>query len=194
MKSTSNDRGNKKIELGRRTNEGYKYEAKIDLSKDLSSQITRVIKEKEINEIISRKVEELREAIKGFPDKEQSLEYYYQTGRNLLFLDNELFRDIAPYSVFRRIFEELPEILPGLGKRAVATKHLDIMFKLAHIDRNDLSKASWDQWYEIMKFKDIYKRQDLLKQALDYCKSGMSGPRLRKEIQDLMGNSRIISK
>lgn len=185
------DKKNKKIELGKRTNEGYEYEAKIDFAQDLSAQISRVIKEKEINEIIEEKVKELREVIKEFPRKEKNVGYYYGVGKKLLFLDSDLFKNIAPNSVFRRIVEELPEILPGVDienkeSKKNACRHVGVMYELAHVKKNELPKASWGQWYEIGKFSGVCKDRKLLEQILVQCKSeGLSGIPLRNKIKEL---------
>jgi len=184
MKSTSSGK-DEKIGLGKKTNEGYKYRAKIDFGQDLSAQISGVTKEKEVNEIIKAKVEEIKEVVKKFPGKEKNLQYYYEIGRKLSFIDSDSFKNIAPYSIFRRIIEESPEVLPNVQEK-VATKHLDIMYKLAHVGKDELSKATWDQWYEIMKFKEVYRKQNLLEQALDACSSGIAGPSLRRKVQDII--------
>jgi hypothetical protein len=187
MKSTPS-KEDKKIELGKRTDEGYEYRAKIDLSQGLSAQISKVLQEREINEVLKANVEEIRQVVKKFRKKEKNLQYYYEIGRKLSFLDSDLFKKIAPYSIFRRIVEELPEVLPNVPEK-VATKHLDIMYKLAHMGRDQLSKATWDQWYEIMKFKEVHRKQNLLQQALDACSSGAAGPSLRRKIQDIIGKA-----
>jgi len=184
MKSTPSGK-DKKIELGKKTNEGYKYRAKIDFGQDLSAQISGVTKEKEVNEIIKAKVEEIKEVVEKFPVKEKNLQYYYEIGRKLSFIDNDSFKTIAPYSIFRRIIEELPEVLPNVQEK-VATKHLDIMYKLAHVGKDKLYKATWNQWYEIMKFKEVYRKQNLMEQALAACSSGVAGPSLRRKIQDII--------
>jgi Rad3-related DNA helicase len=177
------EKNNKKIVLGKKTAEGYEYAARIDFGKDISSQISKVVKEKEINELLKKKIKELKETIEKFSQKEKNLHYYYELGKKLLFLDTKPFKQVARYSIFRRIKEELPEILPKTKDQTVTIKHLDFMYCIAHISKNELSKASWDQWYEIMKFKGIYKNPKLLKKILNECKSGISGPSLRAKIK-----------
>jgi len=190
MRSTPSKK-DRKIGLGKRTNEGYEYVAKIDFAQDLSAQISRVIKEKEINDILEKKSKELKEVIRKFPRKEKNIDYYCEVGKKLLFLDSDLFKSVAPNSVFRRIVEELPEILPGMdtenkkGKEN-ARRHVGVMYNLAHVKRNELPKASWDQWYEIGKFSGICKDRKLLEQILVECKSkGLSVIPLRNKIKDL---------
>lgn len=182
---------NKKIKLGKKVDESYEYKAKIDFSQDLSAQISRLIKEKEINETIKEKVQELKEVVKKFPRKEKNLQYYYKIGKKLLFLEKNLFKDIAPNSIFRRIVEELPKILPNVDiknkeSKKNACRHIGVMYELAHVEKDKLPKASWDQWYEIGKFPGICKDKNLLKQILLECKkSKSSGPQLRKKIEEI---------
>lgn len=185
MKSTHN-KESKKMKLGKKTSEGYEYVAKVDFSQDISTQISKVIKEKELNETIKKKVKELKELARKFTRKEKDIQYYYKIGKKLSFLDTNSFKDVARYSVFRRIIEELPEILPEIKNEKVAIKHLDFMYGIGHLNKNLLSKGDWDQWYEIMKFKNMFKKRKLLDQILDECKSGISGPSLRDKIKDLL--------
>ena len=78
----------KKIKLGKKTDEGYEYVAKVDFSQDISTQISKVIKEKEINGILKNKIQEFKITIVKFSKKEKNLQYYYKTGLKLLFLDD----------------------------------------------------------------------------------------------------------
>lgn len=172
--------------LGKKTTEGYKYKAKVDFGEDFSAQISRAVKEKEANDVIKKKVKEWKGITERFDKKKKNLQYYFQIGKKLLFLDNDLFKDIARYSVFRRIIEEFPEILPEIKNEEVAIKHLDFMYVIGHINKTSLSKGNWDQWYEIMKFRNIYKKTGLLKKILAECKSGTAGPSLRTKIKSLI--------
>jgi thiamine kinase-like enzyme len=185
MKSTHN-KESRKMYLGKKTSEGYEYAAKVDFGQDISTQISKVIKEKEINETIKDKVKELKELTRKFTRKEKDIQYYYKIGKKLSFLDSNSFKGVARYSVFRRIAEELQEILPEIKNEKVAIKHLDFMYGIGHLNKNLLSKGNWDQWYEIMKFKNMFKKRKLLGQILDECKSGIAGPSLRDKIKDLL--------
>lgn len=178
---------NKKIKLGQKTGEDYKYRAKFDFSKDISTQITKVIKEKEINEILKNEIQELKRIIEKFSDKDKNLQYYYKIGTKLLFLDKKPFKEVAIGSVIRRIFEELPEILPNIQDKDIAGRHLNFMYWIAHIEQGILSKASWDQWFEITKFKELYKKPQLLTLILQECKFKLRGHEsLNKKIKDLI--------
>ena len=177
----------KKITLGKKTVEGYEYAAKIDFNKDISTQISKVIIEKGTNELLKKKVKELKEIVEKNPQKEKNLQYYYEVGKKLLFLEDKLFREIAPNSVLRRIAEELPEIIPNIKNINMTIRNLYFMYWIAHIREKDLSRASWDQWFEITKFRDIHKKQKLLNLILKECKFGLGGHEsLNKKIKDLI--------
>jgi len=177
---------NRKIKLGKKTFEGYEYVTKLDFSQDISIQISKVLREKKVNETIKKKVKELKELARKFTIKDKNIQYYYKIGKILLFLESNSLKEIARYSVFRRIIEELPEILPEIKNKKVAIKHLDFMYGIGHLNKNILSKANWDQWYEIMKFKNMFRKRKLLDQILDGCKLGITGPSLRNKIKDLL--------
>ncbi len=185
MKYTRN-KENRKMKLGKKTSEGYEYATKVDFSQDISTQISKVILEKELNETIKKKVKELKELARKFTRKDKNIQYYYKIGKILLFLDTNLLKGVARYSVFRRIIEELPEILPEIKNEKVATKHIDFMYGIGHLNKNLLAKGNWYQWYEIMKFKNMYVKRKLIDQILDECKSGITGPSLRYKIKDLL--------
>ncbi len=190
MSTLNNKRGKKRIKLilGKKTESGYEYSAKIDFKKDFSMQIANLIKEKKVFDELNLEIKRLKEEIANSsdPNKEKNLFYYYTIGKKLSILDNENFKEISPYSIFRRIKEEIPEILPHIEDIKTAQKHLEIMYKLGQIDEKFLKKASWDQWYEIMKFKEINKKQKLLKQILQECKFIGAGPSLRNRIKILL--------
>lgn len=195
MMSTSNKKERRekerKIRLGKTTEEGYVYSSKIDFRKDVSFQITDYIKERQAYDALNLEIKKLKKVIQKISDvkKEKNLFYYHTIGGHLSFLRKEVFKEISLYSIFRRIKEEIPEILPHLNDKT-AQKHLEVMYKLGQINKEMLKKASWDQWYEIMKFKDVYKKQDLLKQILVECKSEISGPFLRNKIKNLLKNQK----
>jgi sulfur transfer protein SufE len=181
------NKNNKKIVLGKKTAEGYEYAAKIDFSKDISTQISKVIAEKEANELLKKKIKELKELIERFPRKEKNLQYYYEVGKKLLFLEDKLFRKIALNSVLRRIAEELPDIIPDIKNTEMKIRNLYFMYWIGHIRKKDLFKASWDQWFEITKFREIYKNKKLLNLILKECKSRLRGHEsLNKKIKDLI--------
>ena len=180
MKSTA-----RKTKLGKKTDMGYEFSAKIDFKEDFSTQIEKLMKEKRANDKLETEIKKLSEEIILLlkHKKKKDLSYYFMIGKKLLFLDNKNFREISPYSIYRRITEEIPQILPHIKDSEIAQKHLETMYRLAHVDENYIHNANWDQWYEIMKFKEIYKNEEKMKKILKLIKGKkISGPKLREII------------
>ena len=84
---------NRKIKLGKKTSEGYEYVTKVDFSQDISTQISKVLREKKVNETIKKKVKELKELARKFTIKDKNIQYYYKIGKILLFLESIRFKD-----------------------------------------------------------------------------------------------------
>jgi len=196
MKPTSkNKKLNKgKIKLGKKTNEGYyEYASKIDfnLEEDISKQISKLIKEKIANDELRLEIEKIKKKVKDFSkiNKEKNILYYYTVGKSLAFIDSHKFKDVALYSILRRISEEIEDILPNIKDPEVMKKHLEVMYNLGHIKKKyiRLKNIAWNQWYEIGKFKKLCRNEFLLKKVLKDCKSNISGPALRKRIKILLG-------
>ncbi len=166
-----------KVKLGKKTEEAYEYSAKIDFKEDFSTQVANLIKEKKANDFFELKIKKIKEEIKIFSKREKykSLSYYYLIGKKLLFLKDNPFKDIVVGSVFRRIFEEVPEILPNIIDRNMAIRHLHLMYGIAHVKKKDLRRASWDQWFEITKFRGTYTKPRILNQILKECETGITG-------------------
>lgn len=145
------------------------------------------MKEKKVIDELESVINKLKKEVERLTNrkKDKELSYYYSVGKNLLFLNKENFLEFSPYKIYQRIYEEMPQILPHIKDKKVIQKHLEIMYKLAHVKESLLTKASWDQWYEILKFKDVHRDKKLLYLILDYCQRGVSGIQLRSKIKEL---------
>jgi len=176
-----------KLRLGTKTDTGYEFRSKIDFTEDFSVQIERVMEEKKAYDELKPRLEELKKEIekRNAIKKNKNITYYFEIGKKLLFLDGKNFENIAPGSIYTKVAENFPNILPHIKERNTVKKHLEIMFQLAHMNKNLLKRASWDQWYEILKFKEIYINKKLLKDILKECKKGVSGKSLRSKIKEL---------
>jgi hypothetical protein len=177
-----------KLHIGEKNDQGYHYGSKLDFSGDLLSQIDRVLSERDLNRELEGKIDKLRLLISKHEEeaKEKNLNYYYDIGKALSFLEAEPFVHAQRYGVFRRLLEELHDILPHVPDSKVALKHLDMMFGLGHINKRLLPRASWDQWSEILKFTEIWDRPDVLKVILEECKAGLNWRPLRDRLQGLL--------
>lgn len=175
-----------KIRLGKQAPDGYEYSTSLNLTKDLFEQVEGFQREEELREALNKKKETLKMTIKEFSGirKKDSLSYYYAIGRSLRFVEESPFKKAEQYSLFRLIYELCPEILPHIADPKVASKHIAAMFHLGGIDRADLNKASWAQWYEITKFKKLFGKRKSYKRILELVKNiKLSGPELRKLIK-----------
>jgi hypothetical protein len=170
------------IKLGTKSGRGYEYASKIDFKGDFGHQIERIIKEKKAHDRITTEIPNIKRVVQRFENgsKEKNLKYYYEVGKILKFMDGKGLEDIAPYSVYRRIIEEVDNILPHLKTTKDKQKHLETMRRLAHVDKNTIIKLTWNQWYEILKFKDAYENKGLLRRLVkETLKKGISRERIK---------------
>ena len=88
---------------------------------------------------------------------------------------------------YRLTYNFEPELFCGKKKNSnEAKRHSEFMYFLARVDKKYLSKASWDQWYEILKFKDTYKDENLLVKVLSECENNnLSDIPLRNKFKQL---------
>lgn len=174
-----------RIGLGEKTDSGYKYKSRINFKEDLSLQIAKLMQEKKAKDELETYIAQIRKASSQFKNKEKNLDYYKSVGRILSFLNNNNFKNIKPYSVFRRLIDEIADILPGLDAKRIQD-HLMMMYRIGGLEENVLNRATWEQWYEISKFKNAVKNQKVLNKILNSSGS-TSGPDLREKIESILG-------
>jgi len=177
------DKGGKNIRLGKKVGGEYKYNSKVDFTEDLSVQIDKLMQEKQANESLDANLRTIERAITGFASKEKNIAYYWEIGKLLSFLNSADFINIKPYSVARRIAEEIPGIVPGIEEKRIAD-HIVMMYRLGQLPFTTVEKASWEQWYEITKFKGLTDNLSKLENILTIAGKS-TGPDLRRKIQDL---------
>jgi hypothetical protein len=174
----------RKVGLGGKINSEYTYSSRIDFKEDLSLQITKLMQEKKAKDELETHIIKIRKVVSGTKSKKKNIDYYRNVGKSLSFLDNANFKNIKPYSVFRRLIDEIPGILPGLEAKRIQD-HLMMMYRIYKLDDRILNKATWDQWYEISKFKNVINNHKILKLVLTRCRNS-SGPDIRRKIQSLI--------
>lgn len=149
--------------------------------------IESLYREENIEGEIKNVVEKIKKISERYPNKQKNILYYYEVGQMLQFVDKEnLINDKG--KIWQRLAYDLePELFGGKKKNPnEAKRHPEFMYLLAKVNKKHLSKAIWDQWYEILKFKDIYKDAKLLNQILSECtKKKLSGIPLRNKIKQL---------
>ena len=105
-------------------------------------------------------------------------------------MNNNNFKNIKPYSVFRRLVDEIPDILPRLDTKRIQD-HLMMMYRIGNLDERVLDKATWEQWYEISKFKNVIQDKDILKKVIKICGAISSGLDLRNKIKEILGSGSL---
>ncbi len=185
MPKKDNLKPESKIGLGEKTDSGYKYSSRINFKEDLSLQIAKLMQEKKAKDELEIHIEQIRKISSRFKNKGKSLNYYKAVGEILSFLNSNNFKNIKPYSVFRRLIDEVPNVLPGLDAKRIQD-HLMMMYRIGGLNKDILSKATWEQWYEISKFKNVVNNRKVLNRILTSSGS-TSGPDLREKIESILG-------
>lgn len=175
----------KKLRLGRKTKDGYQYAAAVNLGQDLTAQIEEFAKEKGIKELLKKEVDKLSRIVKSFKneEKENNIFYYYMVGKNLKFLEKPAFKEVERWSAFRLLYEWLRSLLPHISETELASKHIAMMYHLGKVDRGDLLRVTWWQWYEIVKFPELFTNRKKYKKILKLVKR-----------KDIKGSVRSIIK
>lgn len=184
MLKKSRSKSKVKIGLGEKIESEYKYSSRINFKEDLSSQIAKLMQEKKAKDELGNHIEQIRKISAISKKKGKNLNYYKNIGKALSFLGTNNFKNIKPYSVFRRLIDEIPDILPGLDTKRTQD-HLMMMYRIGGLDKSIIDKATWNQWYEISKFKNVTDNQRMLNRVLMLC-GGATGPDLREEIKAIL--------
>ena len=151
-----------------------------------------LLKEEKIEKEIKSIIEKIKKISKRHPNKHKNTLYYYEVGQVLQFVDKKQFTS-EKGKIWQRLAYDLePELFGGKRKNPnEAKRHPEFMYLLAKINKKHLNKASWDQWYEILKFKEIHKDENLLAQILSECaNNNLSGIPLRNKIKLLRRSMR----
>jgi hypothetical protein len=152
-------------------------------------------KEEQIEKEIQSIVKKIKESSKKYKKINKNINYFFDVGKILQFVNKKGYEEIRG-RIWQRIAHDLaPELLFGKSKtkkfgrspQTESKRYIEDMYKLAKFSKTVLHKASWSQWDEILKFKDIYKNKKLLILILNECKNGLSGIPLRNKIKELRG-------
>ena len=184
MPKKDNQKKELKVGLGEKTDSEYRYSSRINFGEDLSLQIAKLMQEKKAKDELEEHIKQISKIASRFKNKKKNLAYYNAIGKMLSFLSSANFKNIRPYSVFRRLVDEIPDILPGLEVKRVQD-HLMMMYRIGKLDKDTLDKATWEQWYEISKFKNVTNNQKTLSKIL-VSSGNSSGLDLRKKIESIV--------
>lgn len=163
------------------------FDAKVVLGsgKELES-IEELLTEEEIEKAIQAALKEIENIAQGYPNREKDIWYCYEVGKTLQFVDAKGFTDRKGLIWHRMAYDLRPDLFGGRKKNAnEAKRYPETMYHLGKQSKEAIKRARFDQWYEILKFKDVYKDKDLLERILVVCEQGLSSTQLRQKIKEL---------
>jgi hypothetical protein len=163
------------------------FDAKLILGSGTELEsIDELLRQEEAENAIRIALSEIEVISKKYAGKKRDPLYYYEAGKALQFVDKQGFTDRRGL-IWRRMGYDLrPDLFGGKRKNAEESKRYpETMYHLGKQLKKNVQRANFEQWYEILKFKDIYKDNDLLEQILALCEQGLSSIQLRQRIKEL---------
>ncbi|TRZ53584.1 MAG: hypothetical protein D4S01_01060 [Dehalococcoidia bacterium] len=163
------------------------FDAKVILgSGEELESIEELLTEEEIEKAIQAALKKIEIIASKYPDKEKNIWYCYEVGKVLQFVDDKGFTDRKGLIWHRMAYDLRPDLFGGRKKNAnEAKRYPETMYHLGKQSKEAIKRATFDQWYEILKFKDVYKDKDLLERILVVCEQGLSSRPLRLKIKEL---------
>jgi len=166
------------------------FDARVVLGsgKELES-IEELLAEEEREKEVQAALKEIETVAQKYPNKEKDIRYCYEVGKVLQFVDTMGFTDRRGLIWHRMAYDLRPDLFGGKKKNADESKRYpEIVYHLGKQKRKNVNRASFEQWYEILKFKRIYEGKDneLLDKILAECASKkLSSVQLRQKIKEL---------
>jgi hypothetical protein len=164
------------------------FDARVVLgSGDEIESIDELLKEEEIEKAIQSALKKIEIIADRFPNRAKDIWYCYEVGKTLQFVDEKGIADRKGLIWRRMAYDLRPDLFGGKKVNAEESKRYpETMYHLGKQRKEDVKRANFDQWYEILKFKGIYQDKHLLEKILVICgKEGLSGMRLRQKIKEL---------
>lgn len=163
------------------------FDAEIVLGRgDEFESAEELLKEEEIEKAIQAALKKIETIAQKYHDKTRNIWYCYEVGKVLQFVDTKGFTDRKGLIWHRIAYDLRPDLFGGKRKNPQeAKRYPETMYHLGKQSKEDVKRATFDQWYEILKFKNIYKDKKLLEQILDVCEQGLSSTQLRQRIKEL---------
>lgn len=146
--------------------------------------IEELLKEEEIEKEIQNALRKIETIAERHPDREKDIWYCYEVGKVLQFVDSKGFTDRKGIIWRRMAFDLRPDLFSRKKKdEKESPRYPEFMYLLGKQSRKNVRRATFNQWREILKFKEIYKGEDkeFLEQILTICeKEGLSRQRIKK--------------
>lgn len=171
------------------------FDTRIALGRKVEEDtVTALMEEETIETAIRDAIEKIKTIRSGYDLIEKNINYYYEVGGVLQFIDKKGFgkRYGNRANIFTRMAVDLePDLLFGKPKikkakakpQREAARVIERMYRLGKFKKNDLSRASWNQWEEILKFKGLADKRRVLQKVFQLCLKGLTSVTLRKEIK-----------
>ena len=161
------------------------FDAKVVLgSGEEFESIEELLIEEAIEKSIQPALKEIDTIAPKYPDKEKDIWYCYEVGKVLQFVDNNGFTDRRGLIWQRMAFDLRPDLFNRRKTKAEESKRYpEFMYHLGKQPEKNVKRATFNQWREILKFKEIYKDEDkeFLEQILTICeKEGLSRQRIKE--------------
>jgi hypothetical protein len=155
--------------------------------KNVLNNIDELLEEDKIENIVKDILTKIEKIAAKYPSKKKNLRYYFEVGKMLQFVDEEGYTDRRSPIWQRMAHDFNPELFGGEKKvRTESKRHPEFMYLLGKVPEDLLEELSWDQWYEVIKFKQIYENKKLLRKIIDDCKKeNLNGIPLRNRIKEL---------
>jgi len=174
------------------------FDTKITPGKEIDTDtLDKLSKEEEIEKKLQDAIGKIRIVKTKYKNTVKNINYFYAVGKILQFVDKEDYLKKQRGKIWQRmnldhapeLFLFDPEKIANYKKMVQESKRYpEFMYLLAKIPKELLKMTSWDQWREILKFPEIYKKQKLLKEILKECKYAGAGPSLRNRIKIILKN------
>ena len=151
--------------------------------------IEELLTEEEIEKAIQAALKEIDIIAQTYPDREKNIWYCHEAGKALQFVDAQGFTERKGLIWHRMAYDLRPDLFGGKRKNPEESKRYpETMYYLGKQKKEHVKRASFGQWYEILKFRRIYKGKDnkLLEQILAECESkNLTSVQLRRRIKEL---------
>lgn len=172
------------------------FDTKIIPGKEIDiDTLDKLSKEEQIEKKLQDVIKKIRDVKAKYKNVVKNIDYFYAVGKILQFVDKEDYFKKQRGKIWQRMnLDYAPELFLFDPKKIANYKKMvqeskrypEFMYLLAKIPKELLKMASWDQWREILKFPEIYKKQKLLKEILKECKYTGAGPSLRDKIKIIL--------
>jgi nicotinamide mononucleotide adenylyltransferase len=156
----------------------------VGSGKELES-IDELLRQEEQENMIQDALKRIDNIAKRYPDRYNDIRYCYAVGKVLQFVDTGGFQERRGLVWQRMAYDLRPDLFGEKKSQREAKRYPETMYHLGKQTKEIIARATFDQWYEILKFKNIYEDRRLLEDILRACEEGLSSIQLRQRIKDL---------